>query len=130
MKRVVIESPYAGKSTLPWPLSIIGRWLDRRENERYLEACQRDAFIRYGEAPFASHGLYPGALDDDVPAERNLGINAGFVWGDLASHRAVYTDRGMSFGMKLGIERAKMIGQRVEMRTVPGWRKAKTLPKL
>ena len=130
MKRVVLESPYAGHSKAPWPFGPILRWWRRRRNMRYLEACIRDSMLRYGEAPFASHRMYPGALDDDVPSERNLGIEGGFVWGDLASKRIIYTDEGISTGMEWGIKRAKAIGQAVEFRIVPGWKKKKlpTLP--
>lgn len=76
MKRVIIESPYAGD-------------IDR--NLRYLRACMADC-LRRGEAPFASHGLYtqPGVLDDDKPDERKLGIEAGFAWRDVAEMTVVY----------------------------------------
>ncbi len=106
MKRVVIESPFAG---------------DVERNLRYVRACMADCFKR-GEAPFASHALYtqPGVLDDNVPSERKLGIEAGFEWGDDGDVRAVYTDLGISRGMEMGIERAQQLGQPVEMRTLGG----------
>jgi hypothetical protein len=104
---VVIESPYAG---------------DVDRNLRYLRACMADSLAR-GEAPFASHGLYtqPGVLDDDVPNERDKGIRAGFAWAEVAELRAVYTDLGISEGMKLGIEHADKLQQPVQMRNVVGW---------
>jgi hypothetical protein len=108
MVPVIIESPYAGNV---------------ETNLRYLRAAMRDCLLR-GEAPYASHGFYtqPGVLDDNDPAERSLGINAGFVWGRLALKRNIYTDRGVSGGMDLGVEEAKKIGQILEERTLPGWK--------
>src|SRR3546814_6008941 len=105
MKRVIIESPYAGNV---------------EENTRYARACLQDC-LRRGEAPFASHLLYtqPGILDDRVPDERELGIEAGLRWGELAEATVVYTDRGISSGMKFGIARALAQGRPVEHRTLP-----------
>ncbi|HEY6462230.1 MAG TPA: hypothetical protein VIY73_18815 [Polyangiaceae bacterium] len=102
---VVIESPYAG---------------NRRRNAADLAACMRDSFAR-GEAPYASHALYTQYLDDDVPAERELGIEAGLAWGAKADLTSAYVDLGVSPGMRVGIERAKAEGRAVEFRTVSGW---------
>lgn len=105
MKRVIIESPYAG---------------DVERNERYLVACMRDSFQR-GEAPFASHRLYPGILNDLVHAERELGIEAGLNWGQFAELTAVYADLGsFSVGMQRGIDRARQQGRPIEVRTLGG----------
>lgn len=108
MVPVVIESPYAG---------------DVETNLRYLRAAMRDCLLR-GEAPYASHAIYtqPGVLDDNDPAERSLGIQAGFVWGRLALKRNVYTNLGVSSGMDLGVESGQKIGQIIEERTLPGWK--------
>lgn len=108
MRRVILESPFAG---------------DIERNLRYLRAALRDSFMR-GEAPFASHGLYTleGVLDDRDPAERELGIEAGFVWGQAAELTAAYIDLGVTEGMKLGIARAFLDGRKVEYRSLPRWR--------
>ena len=94
MTRVVIESP----------LNDLTRELIE-ENKKYARRCMLDS-LRRGEAPFASHVLYdhPDILDDMKPEERMLGITAGFYWGEMAELVAVYTDRGISSGMKRGIE--------------------------
>lgn len=101
---VVVESPYAG---------------DVEGNLDYLRACIADSLHR-NEAPFASHGIYtqPGVLDDSQPDERELGMLAGFAWGDMADARAVYTDRGISPGMERAIKRSQQLGQPVEYRTL------------
>lgn len=108
--RVLIESPFAGEV---------------ERNVRYLRAALRDCLIRQ-EAPFASHGLYtlPGVLDDTDPLERELGIEAGLAWGATADITAVYTDLGISEGMKRGIERAYHEGRPVTHRSLLDWRRA------
>lgn len=107
LELVVLESPYAG---------------DIERNVEYARACMADCFAR-GEAPYASHLLYtqPGVLRDEVPEERELGIEAGLLWGAKASKSVVYTDLGMSRGMVGGVERAERDGRPVEYRTLPGW---------
>lgn len=107
MKRVVLESPFAG---------------DFEGNIKYARACVADCLKR-GEAPLASHLLYtqPGILDDTKPEERKLGINAGFTWNVLAETVVVYTDRGMSSGMKAGIALATENGIPIEYRTLENY---------
>jgi hypothetical protein len=111
---VIIESPYAGQSKI-WPIAFVQRWLNRR----YARACMRHSILA-GEAPIASHLLYtqPGILRDHVPAEREAGIEIGLQWGRIALVTAVYTDRGISRGMKYGIERAIKEGRRVSYRSL------------
>lgn len=117
MRRVIIESPFAGTGITP-----AERDLATAENLRYLRACLADS-LRRGEAPFASHGLYtqPGVLDDADAVERAHGIAAGFAWRSAAHAAAVYTDRGVSAGMRAGIEHAAtIVGHAVEYRTLGG----------
>jgi hypothetical protein len=107
MRRVIIESPYAG---------------DIERHVTYARAALRDSLAR-GEAPIASHLLYtqPGVLDDAVPQERQRGMNAGLVWGAAAEAVVVYIDCGLSAGMRYGIARAELEGRPIEYRTLPGW---------
>lgn len=102
MKRVIVESPFAGNVEY---------------NLRYLRACLRDCLLR-GEAPFASHALYTqeGVLDDGKPHEREHGIAAGFAWREAADKTVVYHDLGISGGMRYGIEHAERCGHEVEYR--------------
>lgn len=102
---VVVESPYAGNVEL---------------NMHYLRACMADCLAR-GEAPFASHGLYTqaGVLDDTIPEERAKGMAAGFAWNTVAHATVVYTDRGISGGMRAGIKNAEMAGRPIEYRKLP-----------
>jgi hypothetical protein len=108
---VIVESPYGAPDA-----ATIER------NVSYARACVRDCLMR-GEAPFASHLLYtqPGVLRDEVPEEREHGIEAGFSWRRFAVKTVVYTDLGISKGMEYGIRDARMIGCAVEHRTLPGW---------
>lgn len=106
---VLIESPFAAHTP------------ERRAlHDRYLRAALRDSLNR-GEAPFASHALYPlpGVLDDDVPEERERGIAAGLAWGTCASRTVVYWDLGVTRGMKQGIARAAAEGRPIDYRKLP-----------
>ena len=101
---VILESPYAG---------------DDEANLTYARDALADS-LRRGEAPIASHLLYtqPGVLDDTVPEERRLGINAGLAWGRVADVTVVYADRGITPGMRQGIIRARREGRVVEIRRI------------
>jgi hypothetical protein len=116
MRRVILESPFAGKSK--WRLVA---WRQRRRHVAYARACVRDSLLR-GEAPLASHLLYtqPGILRDDVPAERAKGIAAGLCWRFFADAAVVYVDYGISRGMAEGIRAAKHAGLDVELRKLGG----------
>lgn len=104
MRLVILESPYSG---------------DVAANIKYARACIRDSLLR-GEAPIASHLLYTqeGILDDNVLSERQHGISAGLSWLKVAEATVVYTDRGVSAGMRYGIERAKLAGLPIEVRAL------------
>ena len=90
MKRVVIESPYAGHIVM---------------NEIYGELCMHDCLVNYNETPYASHLLYTRkwVLRDDHPEERKLGIDAGFYWRKVAEQTNFYVDLGTTQGMELGM---------------------------
>lgn len=90
MKKVILESPYAGNV---------------EANIKYARACVRDSLLR-GEAPIASHLLYTqeGILRDDIPEERNQGIHAGLAWKEVADLHVFYVDLGISRGMEYGMD--------------------------
>lgn len=114
MKLVIVESPFAAPTQ---------EGIER--NVRYARACLADCLKR-GEAPFASHLLYTqeGVLRDEDPAERKLGIEAGFKWGEVATLTAVYKDLGISGGMTAGINAALAAGRPIEYRFLRGeWSK-------
>lgn len=106
MTPVILETPYAG---------------DVERNVRFARACMRDCLLR-GEAPFASHLLYTqaGVLNDDVPSERQHGIEAGFAWRERSSYTVVYTNLGISRGMEYGIAHAKETGAHIAYRILEG----------
>ena len=85
----IIESPYKG---------------DVARNKIYLDRCIRHC-IEKGYTPYASHKMVPGALDDLIPVERELGIKAGLEMADfiLDSHSDscvfFFVDYGSSDGM-------------------------------
>jgi hypothetical protein len=104
MRRVLLESPYAG---------------DVEHNLEYARRCVRDSVLR-GEAPIASHLLYTqaGILDDNVPEERNLGIAAGLAWLIHADAMVLYIDQGMSPGMRAAMREAQIHGVPTELRSI------------
>lgn len=104
MRRVIIESPYRGTE-------LNERW----RNIGYLRECIADS-LRRGEAPFASHKMYPGVLDEDIPSERALGIAAGRAWYQAAEAIIFYVDRGWSPGMKKAFVEAMNAGITIEER--------------
>lgn len=102
MKLVIIESPYAGD-------------IDR--NIKYARECLKDSLLR-GEAPIVSHLLYTqkDVLNDNIPNERKLGIDAGLAWKKVADLHVFYIDFGVSEGMKYASEYAKSQNIKVEHR--------------
>ena len=104
MRLVIMESPYAGNI---------------RVNLAYARACVRDCLMR-GESPLASHLLLTqaGILDDEKPKERELGIKAGLAWTKAADATVVYTDLGVTPGMRLGIKAMVEAGKPVEYRSI------------
>ena len=106
MRRVVLESPYAG---------------DIEANVKYAKRCMRDCLSR-GESPIASHLLWTqeGLLDDGDHRERAIGIAAGHSWTVAAEAVVVYVDRGVSAGMKAGVREALAHGIPVEHRSLEG----------
>lgn len=126
VRLVVLESPYNG---------------DVEKNIKYARACMKDCFER-GEFPFASHLLYTqegiihdklrgehepavkkGFVYEEPPEGRELGIQAGFEWGKFADATVVYTNLGITKGMKQGIKEAKKQGRTIEYRTLNNYEK-------
>lgn len=114
VKFVDIETPYASDTEEQLRMNLL-----------YARACVRDSLLR-GETPFASHLFYtqPGITDDNILSERDMGINAGKVLieslPDIVT--VVYTNLGISKGMKIGINRAKENKRNIEYRILEdGW---------
>ena len=107
---VVLESPYG---------ALTQEGIDL--NMEYARRCLKDSLDR-GEAPFASHLLYTQVLDDDVPGEREAGIDGQLAWIDLAQRIVVYVDLGISPGMRKAIDYASELRHqyRIEYRSLDG----------
>lgn len=108
MKRVIIESPYAGATAE-----------EIEANVAYARAAMRHS-INAGEAPIASHLLYtqPGILRDEIPEERQLGIDAGLAWRHVCHEAAFYLDLGWSKGMRAAREVYEREGIPFELRWI------------
>lgn len=106
MRRVVLESPYAGDVDI---------------NVAYARRAVADCLQR-GDAPIASHLLFtqPGVLNDLIPSERAIGIAAGLTWLGVAEAVVVYKDNGISPGMLAAIAEANRLRITVEYRSLHG----------
>ena len=102
MRRVFVCSPYRG---------------DVAANVALARAACREV-LRLGDAPFAPHLLYPDLLDDDVPVERALGIEAGRRW--LAMSHEVLVVGPITAGMREEIATAEALGIPVRYAEPPG----------
>ncbi len=89
---VIVESPYAGSPG------------DVDDNLIYARQACANCLGR-GEVPYASHLFFPQFLDDLAPAEREMGMTAGYAFWRQAKLVAFYTDHGWSNGMKRAFER-------------------------
>lgn len=85
--RVMIESPYGCSDPGLVELHTL-----------YARLCLAHS-IREGEAPFASHLLYPQVLDDRDPEERRKGVALGLRWASVADKIVFCVDLGVSTGM-------------------------------
>jgi len=106
MQKVIIESPYTGNNDM---------------NEAYAELAMHDCLVNYNESPYASHLLYTRrfVLRDHVPADRKLGIEAGFYWRDVAEKTVFYQDLGITDGMQKGLGDCIIKRKEYEIRALP-----------
>jgi len=95
LKKVAIESPYKGDVT---------------KNTEFCQNVCKWAILN-GLNPFAMHLFFTLFLNDSVELERNLGINCGLGWTDLADEVwfCLRPDDKISSGMTLAIERNKKV---------------------
>lgn len=101
-RRAILESPFASNV---------------EENRLYAMKCARD-MLKRGEAPFASHLIYPQLFEGYTEEIRQMGMAAGRVWIPAAELTVVYTDLGVSEGMIRGIAKAEAEGVPVERRSL------------
>jgi hypothetical protein len=105
MLRVIIASPYSGAA------DVI------EANIRYARECMVHSF-ELGEAPFASHLLYPCVLDDTIPRQRDRALQAEYEWMAAADLVAFYIDLGWSPGMQKELKVARLLGKPIKPRAL------------
>lgn len=105
MNRVVICSPYAAGNI--------------EVNLEYARDALRHS-LDHGEAPFASHLLYPQVADDTNPRERYHAMQAEYEWIAVCDIVAFYVDRGWSPGMLKELKVARMLHKETTIRTLWG----------
>ena len=105
----MVESPYKGNNN----------WKTVERNLAYARMCMSDC-IKRGEKPYASHLLLTqsGVTNDMDSVQRELGMRVGLAWAECAKKTVVYTDLGISDGMRHGIRDADLFERAVEMRTL------------
>lgn len=101
-KRVALLSPLAG---------------DFEANIAYARKAMRHS-LSLGEAPFASHLLYPQCLDDRDPKSRELGIECEHAWITGARAVVVYVDRGITPSMQRAIDVADSLALPIVYRNI------------
>lgn len=74
--------------------------------------------LNRNESPIVSHLLYTQVLDDTIPEERKLGIEAGLAWLGVADKHVFYIDYGYSSGMLAAKEFAEKNGITIEERKI------------
>lgn len=119
MQRVSLESPF---KTLCLHVGGKEIWLLEEDNLAYARAAARDCALRE-ESSFGSHLYFTqkGILDDNNPAERDLGIRLGLVWKQVAEKTVIYIDRGITEGTwKYAIPYCQKHGHPIEYRRLGG----------
>lgn len=98
-KKVYVISPYAG------------------DTDANAEAAKRYCryVIKKRCIPVASHLLYPRILKDDDPNERELGLMFGFSLLAVCDEVWVFSERGISEGMRQEIHEAKRLKKMVRI---------------
>ena len=99
---VIIESPYP---------------TDGYINEEYAKDCLYDSVMR-GEVPISVPYMYYDIFDGRDNFDRNLYSKLGSEIVKRADLMAVYTDRGISMPMRMGIEVAKICDVEIAYRTL------------
>ena len=99
---VNIESPFAG---------------DRATHQLYLKRAVLDSIARE-EVPFASHGFYTQFLDDNIPADRELGISLNLELMNFTMSVVFYIDYGLSPGMVEALKFAIANQKAIEFRRI------------
>lgn len=109
IKTVIVETPFKGATEE-----------EQQKNIDYARACAHDCLVNHNEAPFLSHLIYTqvGILNDAIPAERQLGIDAGLAIGSRMEATIVYVDRGISGGMQYGIINAQKANRTIIYRSL------------
>ena len=100
--KVIIESPYRDNI---------------KRNTEYAKKCLRDSLDRK-ESPLCFHLLYTQVLNEENDLERDFGIQTSFEWHKFSDKLVVYEDYGITYGMEMAINLAKVHKIPVEFRKI------------
>lgn len=105
-KLVVVETPYASENVALLQRHIV-----------YAKLCLSDSLKR-GEAPLVSSLLYPQVLDDRVKLDHDLAMLCSLSWIRGCDMVVVYIDYGITPGMQVAINTAKIKTVKIEYRSL------------
>lgn len=103
-KLVVVETPYASENVALLQRHIV-----------YAKLCLSDSLKR-GEAPLVSSLLYPQVLDDRIKLDHDLAMLCSLSWIRGCDMVVVYIDYGITPGMQIAINTAKIKTVKIEYR--------------
>lgn len=103
---VCLESPYRSSDVY-----------SREQHRDYYFLCLEDCAKR-DEAAFSGHFHFTEILDDEDPRERAHGFAMHFALMQKCDKVVVYSDFGVSPGMKEGMAEAKKLGKPIEWRKI------------
>jgi len=104
---IFIESPYAGNVVT---------------NVEYAKAAMLDS-IKRGETPIVAHLMFPRAMDDGDPRQRELALRMCRTLRTRCDAVAFYVDLGTSDGMRRAMEEAAIDGIIKDIRCIFDWSK-------
>jgi len=112
MRPAIVESPF--KTAEIVLANGETATIEEAKNIEYAKACCLWALDQC-YSPYASHLFFTQFLDDSIPEQRKLGIQAGITWGSAADVRIFFVDRGFTEGMVYGYKASKTLPQRIKV---------------
>ena len=107
-KRVILSSPYSSSND---------EHLAR--NIEYARRAVRDSLLA-DEAPLPAHLIYTqgGIMDENKALQRKMGEECEKAWSRECDQVVLYIDYGISNGMQICENRAKLMGLDVQRRKI------------
>ena len=84
---------------------------DKEQFKKQLDITKQISkmLVQYGHDVFVPHLMYPQFLDDNIPEERNKGIDSAIRWMKSCDCAFAYIGLGISDGMECEINEARYL---------------------